>query len=133
MVFSRSQLLQRSTSLLLWRFYIRLSTVISLLYSIAKAASWFRPRRIVIHACLWGKYLNELEKLMSWSLISLNLQYYNHGLLSYNRKLYIVYLRKQTLKLHFWDNPFSLYLKKLQNIIVRLYPAVFHIHTSSQQ
>ena len=31
-----------------------------------------------------GKYLNKLDKLMSWSLISLNLQYYNHSLLSYN-------------------------------------------------
>ena len=31
-----------------------------------------------------GKYLNKLDKLMSWSLISLNLQCYNHRLLSYN-------------------------------------------------
>ena len=31
-----------------------------------------------------GKYLNKLDKLMSWSLISLNLQYNNHSLLSYN-------------------------------------------------
>ena len=31
-----------------------------------------------------GKLLNKLDKVMSWSLISLNLQYYNHSLLSYN-------------------------------------------------
>ena len=49
-----------------------------------KAFRWFRPKRIVIHACLWERYLNKLEKLMSRSLISLNLQYYNHSLLSYN-------------------------------------------------
>ena len=33
--------------------------------SIAKAVSWLRPKRIVIHACLLGKYLNKLEKLMT--------------------------------------------------------------------
>ena len=44
----------------------------------------FRPKKIVMHACLWGKYLNKLDKVMSWSLISVNLQYYNHSLLSYN-------------------------------------------------
>ena len=32
-----------------------------------------------MHACLWEKYLDKLEKFMSWSLISLNLQYYNHS------------------------------------------------------
>ena len=37
-----------------------------------------------MHACLWGKYLNKLDKVMSWSLISLNLQFYNQSLLSYN-------------------------------------------------
>ena len=37
-----------------------------------------------MHACLWEKYLNKLDKLMSWSLIPLSLQYYNHSLSSYN-------------------------------------------------
>ena len=46
-------------------YFIRLSTVISLHCSIAKAGGWFKPKRIVMHACLWGKYLNKLEKLMS--------------------------------------------------------------------
>ena len=76
--------MQRAPSKLLWSFWIRISPVISLLCSIVKAVSRFRPKRIVMHACLWGKYLNKLDKLMSWSLISLNLQYYNHSLLSYN-------------------------------------------------
>ena len=81
---------------MLWRFWIRLSTIISLLCSIAKVVSWFfRPKRIVIHACLWGKHLNELEKLMSWSLILLNLRYYNHSLATITVKLYIIYYRKQ--------------------------------------
>ena len=63
---------------------MRLSTVISFLCSIAKAVSWFRPKRIVMHACLWGKYLNRLDKLMSGSLISLSLLCYNQSLHSYN-------------------------------------------------
>ena len=32
-----------------------------------------------MHACLWGKYLNKLDKVMSWSLLS-----FNQSLLSYN-------------------------------------------------
>ena len=68
----------------MWCFWIWLSTAISLLCSIVKAVSRFRPKRIVMRTCLWGKYLNILDKLMSWSLISLNLQHYNHSLFSYN-------------------------------------------------
>ena len=37
-----------------------------------------------MHACLWGTYLNRLDKLMSWSLISLSLLCYNQSLHSYN-------------------------------------------------
>ena len=85
MVFSRLQLLQRAPSRLLWGFWIRLFPVISFLCSTVKAVTRFRPKRRVIHSCLWGTYLNKLDKVMSWSLISLNLQYYNHSLLSYNR------------------------------------------------
>ena len=84
MVFSRLQLLQRAPSRLLWGFWIRLFPVISFLCSTVKAVTRFRPKRRVIHSCLWGTYLNKLDKVMSWSLISLNLQYYNHSLLSYN-------------------------------------------------
>ena len=84
MVFSRLQLLQRAPTQLSWGFWIWLSPVISLLCSIVKAVSRIRPKRIVIRACLWGKYLNKLDKAMSWSLISLNLQSYNDNLLSYN-------------------------------------------------
>ena len=76
--------MQRAPSKLLWSFWIRISPVISLLCSIVKAVSRFRPKRIVMHACLWGKYLNKLDKVVSWSLISLNLQFYNQSLLSYN-------------------------------------------------
>ena len=38
-----------------------------------------------MHACLWGEYLNKLDKVISWSLMSLNLQYYSNSLLSYNQ------------------------------------------------
>ena len=44
-----------------------------------------------MHACLWGKYWNKLEKLMSWSLISLNLHYCNHNLISYNHSQVITW------------------------------------------
>ena len=84
-----------------------------------------------MHVCLWGKYLIKLDKLLSWSLISLNFQYYNHSLLSYNHShVYIVYHGKQTLEVTFLEQSFSLYLKKLQNIIVLLYLSVFYMHTS---
>ena len=84
MVFSRLQLLQRAPSWLLWGFWIRLFPVISFLCSTVKAVTRFRPKRRVIHSCLWGTYLNKLDKVMSWSLISLNLQCYIHSLLSYS-------------------------------------------------
>ena len=71
--------MQRAPSKLLWSFWIRISPVISFLCSIVKAVSRFRPKRIVMHACLWGKYLNKLDKVMSWSLLS-----FNQSLLSYN-------------------------------------------------
>ena len=78
-----------------------------------------------------GKYLIKLDKLLSWSLISLHFQYYNHSLLSYNHShVYIVYHGKQTLEVTFLEQSFSLYLKKLQNIIVLLYLSVFYMHTS---
>ena len=36
------------------------------------------------YACMpMGKYLNKLDELMSWSLISLNLQYYYYSLLTH--------------------------------------------------
>ena len=115
----------------MWGFWIRLSPVISLLCSIVKVVSRSRPKRIVMHVCLWGKYLIKLDKLLSWGLISINFQYYNHSLLSYNHShAYIVYHGKQTLEVTFLKQSFSLYLKKLQNIIVLLYPSVFYIHTS---
>ena len=78
-----------------------------------------------------GKYLIKLDKLLSWSLISLHFQYYNHSLLSYNHShVYIVYHGKQTLEVTFLEQSFSLHLKKLQNIIVLLYLSVFYMHTS---
>ena len=60
-----------------------------MLCSIVKAVSRFRPNRIVMHACLRGNYLNKLDKVMSWSLNSLNFKYYNHSLLSYNHSQFI--------------------------------------------
>ena len=57
-----------------------------------------------MHTCLWGKYLNKLEKPLSQDLISLNLQYYSHSLLSYNDSQVIVYYNTQSLELLFWDN-----------------------------
>ena len=78
-----------------------------------------------------GKYLIKLDKLLSWSLISLHFQYYNHSLLSYNHShVYIVYHGKQTVEVTFLEQSFSLHLKKLQNIIVLLYLSVFYMHTS---
>ena len=47
----------------------------------AKALGWFKPKRIVIHVCLWGKYLNKLENHMLWIPILLN---FNHSLLNLN-------------------------------------------------
>ena len=58
-----------------------------------------------MHACLWGNSLNKLEKLISWILISLNLQYYNALYsVTITAKLYIVYYGKQTLELLFSGN-----------------------------
>ena len=103
------------------------STVISLLCSIAKSVSWFRPKRIVTHACQWGNYLNKLEKLMLWSLISLNLQCYNHSLLSYNHRQVIrSLLWEANSGVTFFGQSFSLYLRGLQNVVL-LYLSVFYI------
>ena len=86
-----------------------------------------------MHACLWGKSLNKLEKLMPWSLISLNLQYYNRRLLSYNHSQVIHSLPwVANSGVTFLGQSFSLYLKKLQNIIALLYLSVFYIHNSSE-
>ena len=58
-----------------------------------------------MHACLWGKSLNKLEKLISWILILLNLQYYNAVYsVTITANLYIVYHGKQTLELLFSGN-----------------------------
>ena len=131
--FSPSQLLQRAPSYLLWDSWIRLSTVINMICSIAKAVGWFKPERIVMHACLWGKYLNKLEKLMSWSLISLNLQYYNHSLLSSNHSQVIHSLPwKANYEITFLGQSFRFYLRKLQNIIVLLDLSLFYKHISSK-
>ena len=74
-----------------------------------------------MHACLWRKYLNKLEKRVSWSLISLNLQCYNHSLLSYNHSQVIYNLPWESNSgVTFFGQSFSLYLKKLQNIFVVL-------------
>ena len=109
----------------MWGFWIRLSPVISLLCSIVKAVSRFRPKRIVMHVCLWGKYLIKLDKLLPWGLISINIT-----TTAYSVTITIVYRGKQTLEVTFFKQSFSLYLKKLQNIIVLLYPSVFYMHTS---
>ena len=102
--------------------------------SIAKEVSWFKPKKIVIYACLWGKYFSKLEKRMSLSLISLNLQYCNHNLLGYNRSQIKHSLPSEANSgVTFLGQSFSLYLKKLQNIIVLLYPSVFHRRTSSER
>ena len=74
-----------------------------------------------MHACLWRKYLNKLEKRVSWSLISLNLQCYNHSLLSYNHSQVIYNLPWESNSgVTFFGQSFSLYLKELQNIFVAL-------------
>ena len=115
----------------MWGFWIRLSPVISLLCAIVKVVSRFRHKRIVMHACLWRKYLNKLDKVMSSSLISLNFQYYNHSLLSYNHSQVIHSSPRKANSGSYCLGPsFSLYLKKLQNIIVLLYLSVFYMHTS---
>ena len=81
---------------------------------------------------------------MSCSLISLNLQHYNHNLLSYNHSQVIKllsYNHSQVIHSLPWEansgvtllgQSFSLYLKKLQNIFVLLDLSVFYIHTSSE-
>ena len=115
----------------MWGFWIRLSPVINLLCAIVKVVSRFRHKRIVMHACLWRKYLNKLDKVMSSSLISLNFQYYNHSLLSYNHSQVIHSSPWKANSGSYCLGPsFSLYLKKLQNIIVLLYLSVFYMHTS---
>ena len=71
---------------------------------------------------------------MSWSLISLNLQYYNYSLLSYNHSQIIQSLLQEANSgVTLLGQSFSLYLKKHQDAIMLLYPSVFHIHTSSEQ
>ena len=113
--------------------WIRLSAVISLFCSKAKAVAWFKPGRIFMHACLWGKYLNKLKKLMLRSLISINLQYYNHSFLSYNYSQFIhSFPWEANFGVAFLGQSFSLYLRKLQNIIMLLYLSVFYMYTSSK-
>ena len=100
-----------------------------MLWSIAKAVCWFRPKRIVMHACLWGKYLNKLEKLLPWSLISLNCSITTTAdSVTMTAMIYIVCHGKQTLELLFSDNFFSRDLKKLQNISVALSLSILHTH-----
>ena len=68
-----------------------------------------------MHACLWGKYLNKLKKFMPWSLVSLNLQYYNHSLLSNNHsQVTHSFPWEAHSGVTFLGQSFSLYLRKLQ-------------------
>ena len=71
--------------------------------------------------------MNKLEKVMSWSVTSTAYS------VTVTAKLYIVYIvynGKQTLAVTFLGKSFSLYVKKLQNIIVLLYLSVFYMHIS---
>ena len=80
-----------------------------------------------------GKIFEKLDKLMSCSLISLNVQYCNHSLLSYIDSQGVHSLPwKANSGVTFLKQTFSLYLKKLKNIIVLLYLSVFYINTSSE-
>ena len=86
-----------------------------------------------MHAYLWGKYLNKLEILLSWSLISLNCSITTTAYsVTITAKIYLVYHGKQTLELLFSDSLFSHYLKKPKNITVLLYFSVFYTHTFSE-
>ena len=82
-----------------------------------------------MHACLWGKYLNKLEKLLSWSQISLNCSITTTAYsVTMTAMIYIVCHGKQTLELLFSDNFFSRYLKKMQNISVALSLSILHTY-----
>ena len=104
----------------MWSSWIRLSTAINLLCSIAKAVSWFTSKN--------NSYVSmSIGKLMLWILISLNLQYYNHRLLGYNHRKVIRSLPwEEKSGVTFVGQFFSLYLRKLQTIVL-LYLSVFYI------
>ena len=104
----------------------------------AKLVSWFKPKRIVIHTCIWGKYLNGLEGHMLWSPILLSLQHYNYISLSYSHSR--VYMENKVLGSFcqitgFFSNNsgvlFQLLGENCKIIIMLLHLSVY-MHTSSK-